>query len=151
MRENVTTQIVKNGETVATLNSDNSYTATFYLKSGESVSVTGLPKGAAYQVTEGTKVVTDTNGTQSVADDAADNGYTETYKQNDATDYTTGTVATGTVQDTTTTVDYKNDKGFATNTGITMNTLPFVVVATVAVAGGAALVISRRRHAGEDF
>ena len=143
--------IVKNGETVATLNSDNSYTATFYLKSGESVSVTGLPKGAAYQVTEGTKVVTDTNGTQSVADDAADNGYTETYKQNDATDYTTGTVATGTVQDTTTTVDYKNDKGFATNTGITMNTLPFVAVATVAVAGGAALVISRRRHAGEDF
>ena len=70
---------------------------------------------------------------------------------NDATDYTAGTVATGKVQDATTTVAYKNDKGFATNTGITMNTLPFVAVATVAVAGGAALVISRRRHAGEDF
>ena len=143
--------VVKDGTGVATLDSNNSYTATFYLKSGESVSVTGLPKGADYQVTEGTKVVTDSNGTQSVADDAEDNGYTETYKLNDATDYTAGTVATGKVQDATTTVAYKNDKGFATNTGITMNTLPFVAVATVAVAGVAALVISRRRHAGEDF
>ena len=48
-------------------------------------------------------------------------------------------------------VEYSNTKGFIPGTGITMNTLPFAVVATVAVAGGAALVISRRRHAGEDF
>lgn len=49
------------------------------------------------------------------------------------------------------TVAFTNNKGFKSQTGITMNTLPFVAVGVVAVAGGAALVISRRRHAGEDF
>lgn len=143
---------VKQGNTVrATLDAENSYTATFYLKSGESVSVTGLPKGTAYTVTEGTKVVSvDKNGNKSVADDAADNGYDEKYTVNSG-DQQTGTEATGNVQDNTTSVAFENEKGFIPQTGITMNTLPFAVVATVAVAGGAALVISRRRHAGEDF
>jgi pilin isopeptide linkage protein/LPXTG-motif cell wall-anchored protein len=144
-------EVMQDGASVATLDAENSYTATFYLKSGESVSVTGLPKGTAYTVTEGTKVVSvDENGNKSVADDAADNGYDEKYTVNSG-DQQTGTEETGTVQDNTTSVAFENEKGFIPQTGITMNTLPFAVVATVAVAGGAALVISRRRHAGEDF
>lgn len=142
--------VVKDGQNVATLNKNNNYKVSFYLKDGESVSVTGLPKGANYKVTESEKVVTNADGHQSVADDAADNGYTETYKVNNG-DSQTGTEATGTVQNADTTVAYTNDKGFATNTGVTMNMLPGIGIAVVAVAGGAALVISRRKRAGQDF
>lgn len=142
--------IVKDGQRVATLDGKGGYEATFYLKSGESVSVTGLPIGTAYTVTEGTKVVTSSNGKQSVAPDALDNKYIESNTV-DGKESTDGLVATDTIKNTGNRVEYTNTKGFIPGTGITMNTLPFAVVATVAVAGGAALVISRRRHAGEDF
>lgn len=51
----------------------------------------------------------------------------------------------------TDTVNYKNEKGFAPNAGITANSLPFVGVAAVAAAGAVTLVISRKRRAGEEF
>ena len=143
--------VVKNGETVATLSAKNSYEATFYLKHGENVSVTGLPKGTAYKVTEGTKVVTNDNGSQSVAENAADNGYTETNTV-DGKNSENGLVASGEINaEGNTVVAYNNEKGFAPQTGITMNMLPGIGIAVVAVAGGATLVISRRKRAGEDF
>ena len=142
------TVVDKDGKTVATLSKGNDYTVDFYLKDGGSVSVTGLPKGTDYKVTESEKVVEDNNGTKTEGTD--DNGYTETYKVNNG-ESEKGTVATGTVQDADTTVAYTNDKGFATSTGVTMNMLPGIGIAVVAVAGGATLVISRRKRAGQDF
>lgn len=105
---------------------------TFKLKHGQQIVIANLPEGATYTVTENDTDYTESNKVDNVAS-------------------TNGLVATGTIKTGGDTVAYKNTKGFASDTGITMNTLPFVVVATVAVAGGAALVISRRRHAGEDF
>ncbi len=104
----------------------------FDLKDGERIVVANLPVGATYTVTEN------------------DTDYDESFKI-DTGESTDGRVATGTIQTNGDTVAYKNTKGFAPDSGITTNTLPFVAVGVVAVAGGAALVISRRRHAGEDF
>lgn len=122
--------VTKSDGTTATLTAGTDYS--FSLKHGEHIVVANLPVGATYTVTE-----TDTEYDESnKVDNVASNN---------------GLVATGTINTGGDTVAYKNTKGFGPDTGITMNTLPFAVVATVAVAGGAALVISRRRHAGEDF
>jgi LPXTG-motif cell wall-anchored protein len=117
-------------DTTETLTAGTDYS--FSLKHGESIVVANLPVGAKYTVTE------------------ADTDYEESNKIDNVAS-NDGLVATGTIKTGGDTVAYKNTKGFGPDTGITMNTLPFVAVGVVAVAGGAALVISRRRHAGEDF
>lgn len=107
----------------------------FTLKSGETFEIKNLPQGATYTVTE-----TDAKGYDS----------TDVTAEGTTTQKTTtgsGTISNGDNDK----VDFVNNKGFGPQTGITMNTLPFVAVGVMAVAGGAALVISRRRHAGEDF
>ncbi len=109
--------------------------STFTLKSGETFEIDNLPEGTSYTVTE-----TDAKGYDS----------TDVTAEGTTTQKTTtgsGTISNGDNDK----VDFVNNKGFGPQTGITMNTLPFVAVGVVAVAGGAALVISRRRHAGEDF
>ena len=136
--------VVKDGSTVATLDADSP--ATFYLKSGEHVSIAGLPKGVEFKVTEDTHVVNDTQ-TGVTADD---NDYDERNTVNGKTS-ANGTVATGTLADAGTTVAYTNSKGFAPDTGITSNTLPFAVGGFAVVVAGGALIVSRRRRAGEDF
>lgn len=136
--------VVKNGSTVATLDADNP--ATFYLKSGEQVSVAGLPEGVEFKVTEDTHYV-NADQTDVTTDD---NGYNERNTVNGKTS-AIGTVATGTLADTGTTVAYTNSKGFAPATGITSNTLPFAVGGFAVVVAGGALIVSRRRRAGEDF
>lgn len=122
--------VTKSDGTTATLTAGTDYS--FSLKHGESIVVANLPVDATYKVTE------------------ADTNYDESNKVDNVASED-GHVATGTIKNGGDRVDYKNTKGFGPDTGITMNTLPFVAVGVVAVAGGAALVISRRRHAGEDF
>lgn len=106
----------------------------FTLKHGESIEVKNLPEGATYTVKE-----TDTD-------------YTETNKiTGKGTSDKNGRDVSGTIVAGTNEVAYKNEKGFAPDSGITMNTLPFVGIGVVAVAGAATLVISRRRRSGEEF
>ena len=78
----------------------------------------------------------------------ADTEYDETNTVNDVAS-TDGHVASGTIA-ATNNVAFKNERGFAPDTGITMNTLPFVTVGIVAAVGGATLVISRRRRSSGD-
>lgn len=144
-----TYSVVKNGQVIATLESDKDYTATFYLKNGEQVSVTGLPKNVSYKVTEGTNVVTAANG--NYTDTNTDNGYTEKVQNGSSAAIVEGTEATGNLPNDGVTVAYTNEKGFAPTTGITANTLPFAVGGIAVVVAGGALIISRRRRAGEDF
>ena len=144
-----TYSVVKNGQEIATLDSGNSYTATFYLKSGEQVSVTGLPKNVSYKVTEGTNVVTAANG--NYTDTNTDNGYTEKVQNGSSAAIVESTEATGNLPNDGVTVAYTNEKGFAPTTAITANTLPFAVGGIAVVVTGGALIISRRRRAGEDF
>ncbi len=122
--------VTKSDGTTAILTAGTDYS--FSLMHDQNIVVANLPVGATYTVTE-----TDT--------DYEESNKIDNVASND------GHVASGTIKDGGDTVAYKNTKGFGPDTGITMNTLPFVAVGVVAVAGGAALVISRRRHAGEDF
>lgn len=125
--------------TTGTYKSDDVFT----LKSGETYKIENLPQGATYTVTE-----TDAKNYDST--DVADEDDTTAANVEKGAGIPTGkgSISADGQNDT---VDFTNNKGFAAGTGITMNTLPFVAVGVVAVAGGAALVISRRRHAGEDF
>ncbi len=104
----------------------------FNLKHGQSIEVKNLPEGAGYTVTE---------------DD--DPNYEENVAVN-STDFAKGRVATGTIEKKNE-VAYKNTRGFAADTGITMNTIPAVVAGGVVVAGAVTLVISRRRRSSEEF
>ena len=121
---------VTKGSETTTLTAGTDYK--FTLRHGESISVANLPVGATYTVTE----------------DETD--YVETNTVNGAASQD-GHVATGTIAKNGNVVAYKNEKGFVPQTGITMNTLPFVGVGVVAAGGVATLVISRKRRAGEDF
>lgn len=121
--------VKSNGKKVAQVEAGKDYD--FTLKHGESIEVKNLPEGATYTVTE------------------AENDYIPTNKVN-GSDSKNGLVATGTIAKKNE-VAYKNEKGFVPATGITMNTLPFVGIGVVAVAGAATLVISRRRRSGEEF
>lgn len=103
----------------------------FTLKHGESIEVKNLPEGATYTVTE------------------ENTDYTETNTVNGAAS-ANGCVAEGTIAGQNT-VAYRNERGFAADTGITMNVIPYVVAGGVVVAGAATLVISRHRRANEEF
>lgn len=121
--------VKSDGSTVAKVEAGKDYP--FTLKHGESIEVRNLPEGAKYTVTE------------------ADTDYDETNTVNNKASED-GLVAKGTIAEKNE-VAYKNEKGFAPDSGITMNTLPFVGIGVVAVAGAATLVISRRRRSGEEF
>lgn len=114
----------------------------FSLSHNQQIVVNNLPDGATYTVTE-----TNTKGYDSTDVADTDDSTAANVKKGEGTPTGKGTITKGVDNK----VAFTNNNGFASGTGITMNTLPFAVVATVAVAGGAALVISRRRHAGEDF
>lgn len=120
--------------TVADAKADNDGKATVSatLKHGQYLEVNKLPNGAKYTVSE------------------VDTGYTETYKVDNGESKQGLTTGEQTVK-ASSEVDFNNEKGFAPQTGITMNSLAGIVVATVAVAGGVTLVIRRRNRAGEDF
>lgn len=122
---------------------DGSATIEATLSHDQSITVSNLPDGATWTVTE-----TDANGYDST--DVADNG-TTLESGTDSVNASEKT-ATGSVTNVDTdSVLFTNNKGFAAQTGITMNTLPFVGVGVVAAAGAVTLVISRKRRAGEDF
>ncbi len=112
-------------------------TVTINLKHGQTATIANLPATATYTTTE-----TDNKNytTTTVADSD-----TKATLSNDAR------TASATVGKETDTVTYTNEKGFAPATGITANTLPFVGVAAVAVAGGIVLIVKRNRQAHEDF
>lgn len=133
------TKTTADGTTTGTYKSGD----TFTLKSGETFEIENLPQDATYTVTE-----TDDKGYDSTTV-TAEGTTNSTQKDTKTTNASgAGSIANGDTDE----VAFVNNKGFVPPaTGITMNTLPFVAVGVVAVAGGAALVISRRRHAGEDF
>lgn len=115
---------------------------TFTMKHGSSISISGLPAGMTYTVTE-----TDTNK------------YTESYvvtAGGKAGGSTTGLEATGTVttkdpsiqEDVTdlNKVSFTNSRTSSTpTTGIIMNNLPFILLVVVAVAGAITYVVFRKR------
>ena len=94
--------------------------ATFYLKHGETLSIANLPYGVSYTVTE-----------------MAVEGYTTT-KEGDSGSITAATQTAAFTNDRTTTVD----------TGITTDSLPYVLLLGIVVLAGAVLFIKRRANNG---
>lgn len=130
---------VKKGNDTETLTAGTAYT--FKLKDGQKIEVQNLPEGATYTVQE-------TNTKNYDSTDVADEDETTPKNVEKGKGTPTGQGIINTEDDT---VAFTNNKGFAPQTGITMNSLAGIVVATVAVAGGVTLVIRRRNRAGEDF
>ena len=91
-------------------------TATFYMKHGETVSVENLPYGVEYTVQEETP-----------------EDYTVTAEGN------TGTVGAASV-----TAAFTNNKGGTPDTGITLDSLPYIAMLALAAAGVLLLVAKKR-------
>ena len=110
----------------------------FELAHNQKLVIENLPVGTTWSVTE-----TDSLGYDSTEVTASEGDSADAANKN-----ASGNVA---AKDQADTAAFLNEMGFAPQTGITANTLAFVGVAAIAVAGGVTLVISRKRRAGEDF
>ena len=112
---------------------DGKYTATqpFSLAHGETQTFSNIPVGVTYTVVEDTKhAETDANGSDT------SKGYTLTYKDSK----NSGTIAA----DTTDAIEATNTKGTTVDTGITTDSLPYVMLLGFVILAGAALIIKRR-------
>ena len=97
---------------------------TFYLHDGETFSLSNIPYGVTYTVTE-TKA----------------EGYTTTVNN------TEGNEVTNEVDEATETVNFVNDKNGEIDTGISLDSLPYILVfAGVAVAAVVMVVFRKRRY-----
>lgn len=94
-------------------------TATVYLKNGDTISIDNLPYGVDYTISE---------------DSYTADGYT-TSKEGDA----------GEINAATQTATFTNTKEGEIDTGITTDSLPYLLIAAGVVVGGAVLVTRRRR------
>ncbi len=92
---------------------------TFLLKDGETISIANLPYGVTYSVTE-----------------TAADGYTTT----------TEGKTTDSINAAETTVTFTNTKNGTIDTGVTTESLPYVVLMGFVVLAGAALLLKRKAH-----
>ncbi|MGI6033310.1 MAG: DUF7601 domain-containing protein [Coriobacteriales bacterium] len=123
---------------------ESGYVVTIHLKSGQSATIKNLPEGADYTVTQAT------NDYDTSSFSVSDND-TETADSGSVTKNTSLEATGSVVDDTDDTVAFTNTKGFTAATGITSNTLPFVVLAGLAIIGAIVLVVKRRRRSYEEF
>ncbi len=93
---------------------------TFYLKHGETLSIANLPYGVSYTVTE-----------------TAAKGYTTT-KEGDS----------GSINAAAQTAAFTNDRTTTVDTGITTDSLPYVLLLGIVVLAGAVLFVKRRANNG---
>lgn len=125
-----------------TADEDGNATIEATLSHNDPITVNNLPDGATWTVTE-----TDAKGYDTTV---TDNGKT-LESETDSIDSDNQKASGAMGHKDTDSVLFTNEKGFMPQTGITMNTLPYVGVGVVAAAGAMTLVISRKRRAGEDF
>jgi hypothetical protein len=102
------------------------------LKDGETVTFSNIPEGVTYEVVE------DENHTKK-ADVNSEEGYTATYEKD------TGSI----VKDETQAAIVTNEKKTDINTGISLDSLPYILIG-VAVLAALVVMILRRRRAQED-
>lgn len=113
-----------NNETISFVNGV--ATKTFTLKSGDDITFTNIPKDCTYEVTETSY---------------ASEGY-KTYVG--TVDETEEREATGTIGSTEATAAFINVKGGTVDTGITLDSLPFILILAVCAAAAVVFVIKRR-------
>lgn len=96
-------------------------TATFWLKDGETFTISNLPYNVSYKVKE---------------TDASAEGYTVSYSPNQ----------NGTISKATDTVTITNTKNSPVDTGIVLDSLPYVLLIAVAVVGVVIFTARKRSH-----
>lgn len=111
---------------------DGTATATITLKKDESVTFTNIPYGVTYTVTEDDYSGDDYGYTTTVA---VDNGAASN-----------GRKATGTIDSAEKTITFTNNKGGSPDTGIKMDSLPYIVLLGVVVLAAVVMFLKRRTH-----
>lgn len=107
-----------------------------HIKHGETVTFKHIPEGVTYTVAEDAKH----SNPDEVNDGDSATGYTTTYTHEETPTITAGvTKAEG----------VKNEKKTEVNTGVILDSLPYVLVLAL-VAAGVVIMIVRRRHRNDD-
>ena len=117
------------------LNADgslNQESETFTLKHGEQKEILGIPEGARLSILE-------TNA----------DGYTVTAKHGTDTVPVEGNSVTVNVTDGST-ITITNNKDAVPDTGVLLDSLPYVVILAVVVLGAALVIVRRRKHRDDD-
>ncbi|MBR6212100.1 MAG: hypothetical protein IKQ64_03535 [Bacteroidales bacterium] len=96
-------------------------TATFQVKDSDTITFTNIPEGVTWEVEEA---------------DYSNDGYDTTY------DAATGTIAAGDADTCTIT----NDKDTTPDTGITLDSLPYILIGMVVLAAAVAMILNKRRN-----
>ena len=112
-------------------NSDGTLVKKIYLKNGETIEFTNIPYGVSYTVSE-----------------TADANYTTKINNVDKT-ATDGKISTdGKIEAAETTVAFENRRDGNVDTGVYMDSLPYILALAVAL-GGAVVLFTRKRHIEE--
>ena len=106
---------------------------TFYLKHGETITISNLPYGVKYTVVENDYTA------------EADGGYEAAkYSLNNAADTTTS-ITIEELDSASESVKITNRKNTGIDMGVTLDSLPYILALAVAF-GGAVVMITRKRH-----
>ena len=116
-----------------------SVTVTVQLKDGDTVTFSNIPAGVTYTVAEKAKhTEADANGSD------ASKGYDVTYTGADGNKVDNTNVAV--VADSVNTVTVNNAKSTSVDTGITLDSLPYILLLGLAVAGLVLFAVKRRSN-----
>lgn len=100
--------------------------ATFYLKHGETFTISNLPYGVTYTVTEEDYTAEENGGYGTPAITYSDAGTTKT------------------VDSPSETVDITNNKGANVDTGISLDSLPYILLLVISLTGAVVFIVKRR-------
>ena len=117
--EEIKSAITFNGGSFTEAQSVDNNKATFNIKHGQTITFSNIPVGVTWKVTE---------------DDYSSDGYTTTYSKQ--TDTMTNAAATCAIT---------NDKGGTPDTGIILDSLPYILICLFAVVGTVILIVRRSR------
>ncbi len=121
---------------------DATTTVYFALTDGQSISFTNLPKGTTYTVMEYEAGMYGYTTTVEASDTVA----AAEVKEQDAlatAAQVTGEISAAAEEDT---ADFTNDYNLVPDTGITLDTVPYMLIMMIALAGAAMMIIRKRRE-----
>ena len=131
---------VSGEEKTLAFNGSDTVSTTVSLKNGESAEFTNIPAGISYTVTE------DAKHTQ--GDISTDEGYTATYANSDNAETGSGY---GTVNEADEdSVEITNTKGTVIQTGVLLESLPYILIGVGVVAAVIIIIIVRKRRNDDD-
>ncbi|MBQ9685869.1 MAG: hypothetical protein IJV41_04870 [Oscillospiraceae bacterium] len=135
----ITFSVAGGDEQTLTFGEDGTVSTTITLKHGDSAVFTNIPAGVTYTVVEAEKHTT--------GDLNSDEGYTATYANSDNQE--TGSGSGGIEAEDKDTVEITNEKKTEIQTGISLDSIPYILIAVVVVAALFIMAIRKRRYADD--